>query len=133
MGHIELSRRAILKTSLLAGGGLMLGLRLPSLARGAEAAGEFMPNAFVKIAPSGAITLIMPNAEVGQGIFTSAAMLVAEELEVGLDQIHAPKQAPPDDLSKYTDPLLGEQATGGSSSIRGDWVPPASRQAPRRG
>jgi isoquinoline 1-oxidoreductase beta subunit len=120
MGHIELSRRTILKTSLLAGGGLMLGLRLPSLARGAEpAAGEFMPNAFVKIEPSGAITLIMPNAEVGQGIFTSAAMLVAEELEVGLDQIQL--QAAPPDEPKYSDPLLGEQATGGSSSIRGDW------------
>jgi isoquinoline 1-oxidoreductase beta subunit len=120
MGHIELSRRNILKTSILAGGGLMLGLRLPSLARGAEPAGEFMPNAFVKIEPSGAITLIVPNAEVGQGIFTSAAMLVAEELEVGLDQVTL-EAAPPDE-SKYSDPLLGEQATGGSSSIRGDWV-----------
>ena len=65
MDHIELSRRTILKTGILAGGGLMLGLRLPSLARGAEPAGEFVPNAFVKIDPTGAITLIMPNAEVG--------------------------------------------------------------------
>ena len=40
MGHIDLSRRAILKTGILAGGGLMLGLRLPGLARGADAAGE---------------------------------------------------------------------------------------------
>jgi isoquinoline 1-oxidoreductase beta subunit len=120
MGHIDLSRRAILKTGMLAGGGLMLGLRLPSLARGAEPAGEFMPNAFIKIEPTGAITLIMPNAEVGQGIHTAAAMLIAEELEVGLDQVTL-EAAPPDE-SKYSDPLLGEQATGGSSSIRGDWV-----------
>jgi isoquinoline 1-oxidoreductase beta subunit len=120
MGHIALSRRTILKTSILAGGGLMLGLRLPSLARGAEPAADFVPNAFVRIEPTGAITLIMPNAEVGQGIFTSAAMLVAEELEVGLDQVTL-EAAPPDE-SKYSDPLLGEQATGGSSSIRGDWV-----------
>jgi isoquinoline 1-oxidoreductase beta subunit len=120
MGHIELSRRNILKTGVLVGGGLMLGLRLPSMARGSEPAGEFMPNAFVKIDPTGAITLIMPNAEVGQGIHTSAAMLIAEELEVGLDQVKL-EAAPPDE-TKYSDPLLGEQATGGSSSIRGDWV-----------
>src|ERR1700760_4906121 len=120
MDPIDLPRRTILKTGILAGGGLMLGLRLPSLARGAEAAGEFMPNAFVRIDPAGAITLIMPNAEVGQGIHTAAAMLIAEELEVGLDQVKV-EAAPPDE-SKYSDPLLGEQATGGSSSIRGDWV-----------
>jgi len=120
MGHIDLSRRTILKTGILAGGGLMLGLRLPSLARGAEPAAEFLPNAFVRIDPSGAVTLIMPNAEVGQGIHTAAAMLIAEELEVGLDQVKL-EAAPPDE-SKYSDPLLGEQATGGSSSIRGDWV-----------
>ncbi|MDB5396705.1 MAG: aldehyde dehydrogenase [Rhodospirillales bacterium] len=126
MGHIELSptvafsRRTVLKTSLVAGGGLMLGLRLPGLARGAEAAAVFVPNAFVKIEPSGTITLIMPNAEVGQGIFTSAAMLLAEELEVGLDQVQL--QAAPPDLLRYTDPSLGDQATGGSASIRGDWM-----------
>src|ERR1700761_7211422 len=119
MGHIELSRRGILKAGILAGGGLMLGLRLPSLAR-ADAAAEFIPNAFIKIDPAGAITLIMPNAEVGQGIHTAAAMLIAEELEVGLDQVNV-EAAPPDE-SKYSDPGLGEQATGGSASIRGDWV-----------
>ena len=119
MGQDMLSRRAILTGGLLAGGGLMLGLRLPGLARAADSAAEFMPNAFVRIEPTG-ITLIMPNTEVGQGIYTSAAMLIAEELEVGLDQIQV--QAAPPDLSKYIDPLLGDQATGGSASIRGDWM-----------
>jgi isoquinoline 1-oxidoreductase beta subunit len=123
MEHYQLSRRNILKTGLAAGGGLALGLRLSGPARGAApspgAQGDFAPNAFVVIPPVGPITFIMPNTEVGQGIFTSAAMLIAEELEVGLDQVQL--QAAPPDLSKYTDPLLGEQATGGSSSIRGDW------------
>ncbi len=119
MGHMEFSRRGILKATAIGAGGLMLGLRLPSLARGAQASQDFVPNAFVRIDASGAITLIMPNAEVGQGIFTSAAMLLAEELEVGLDQVKV--QAAPPDETKYSDPLLGEQATGGSSSIRGDW------------
>ena len=119
MGQMDLSRRGILKATAIGAGGLMLGLRLPSFARGAPASTDFTPNAFVRIDTSGTITLIMPNAEVGQGIFTSAAMLLAEELEVGLDQIKV--QAAPPDETKYSDPLLGEQATGGSSSIRGDW------------
>ena len=120
MGQELLSRRVILAGGLLAGGGLVLGLRLPTLARAADAAAEFTPNAFVRIEPTGAITLIMPDAEVGQGIYTSAAMLIAEELEVGLEQIRI--QASPPDNSKYASPLLGEQATGGSTSIRGDWT-----------
>ncbi|HLZ67108.1 MAG TPA: xanthine dehydrogenase family protein molybdopterin-binding subunit [Aliidongia sp.] len=121
MGQEQLSRRATLVGGLLAGGGLMLGLRLPTRARAADAAAaEFVPNAFVRIEPSGKIALIMPDAEVGQGIYTSAAMLIAEELEVGLDQIQV--QASPPDNTKYASPLLGEQATGGSTSIRGDWM-----------
>ena len=122
-----LSRRSLLKVSLLVGGGFMLAMRLPSLARAqdianAEAAtpGEFVPNAFVLIDPAGVITFIMPHTEVGQGIYTSSAMLIGEELEVGLDQIQL-RPAPPD-LLKYMDPNLGDQATGGSASTRGDWV-----------
>ena len=122
-----LSRRVVIQTGLAAGG-LMLGLRLPGLERGvaqaaatdpAPAAGDFAPNAFIRIDRQGLVTLIMPNAEFGQGIWTSACMLIAEELEVGLDQV-TPIAAPPD-ASAYTDPALGEQATGGSASIRGDW------------
>jgi isoquinoline 1-oxidoreductase beta subunit len=117
---MELSRRAILKSAVAGAGGLMLGVSLPSLARAAAGGAQFVPNAFIRIDPAGQVTLIMPNAEVGQGIYTAAAMLLAEELEVGLDQVKV-EAAPPDE-SKYSDPLLGEQATGGSSSVRGDWM-----------
>ncbi|HTJ65398.1 MAG TPA: xanthine dehydrogenase family protein molybdopterin-binding subunit [Alphaproteobacteria bacterium] len=120
MGQIALSRRTLVKTAIVGGAGLMLGIRLPSLARGAEAAADSLSNAFIKIDPSGTITLIMPHVEVGQGIYTAAAMLIAEELEVGLEQVQL--QAAPPDLSKYTDPLLGDQATGGSTSVRADWM-----------
>jgi isoquinoline 1-oxidoreductase beta subunit len=124
MGYETPSRRLFLKASLLAGGGMMLDLHLPSLARGVETPAnsveQFAPNAFVRIDSRGAITLIMPHTEVGQGIYTSAAMLMGEELEVGLDQIQV--QAAPPDLAKYADPLLGDQATGGSTSIRADWL-----------
>ena len=121
MGHDMPSRRLLLKASLLAGGGLMLGLRLPSLAGAADhaPAGSFTPNAFLSIDPKGTITFIMPHTEVGQGITTSSAMLMGEELEVGLDQIQV--QAAPPDMAKYMDPLLFDQATGGSASTRADW------------
>ncbi|HEY0293084.1 MAG TPA: molybdopterin cofactor-binding domain-containing protein [Hansschlegelia sp.] len=118
------SRRLLLKASVLAGGGLLLGLRLPGLARAqgaaADAGGAFRPNAFVQIDTAGKITLIAPHTEVGQGIDTAQAMLVGEELEVGLDQIHV--QPAPPDIKKYVDPNLGDQATGGSTSIRSDWT-----------
>ncbi len=120
MGHITLSRRAVLTAGLAAGGGLLISLRLPSLARAAASDEAFAPNAFVQIPPQGPIVFVMPDAEVGQGIYTSAAMLIAEELEVGLDQIRV--QPSPPDNAKYANPLIGEQATGGSTSIRGDWM-----------
>ena len=117
------ARRLVLKAGLLAGGGLLLGLRLPSLMHAAEAATgtvDFAPNAFLKISKQDVITLILPHVEFGQGALTSAAMLMGEELEVGLDQVVV-EMAPPD-LSKYIDPLLYDQATGGSTSTRTDWV-----------
>ncbi len=62
----------------------------------------------------------MPHTEVGQGVYTSSAMLMGEELEVGLDQIKI--RAAPPDLKRYMDPALFDQATGGSTSTRSDWV-----------
>lgn len=114
------SRRTVLRASALAGGGLLLGLRLPGRALADDPAKTFMPNAFVKIDTAGTVTLIAPHTEVGQGIDTAQAMLLGEELEVGLDQIHV--QAAPPDIKKYLDPALGDQATGGSNSVRSDWV-----------
>jgi isoquinoline 1-oxidoreductase beta subunit len=123
MEHQMPSRRLLLKASLIAGGGLMIGLRLPSLARAADPvspSSDFAPNAFLRIDAHGVITFILPHTEVGQGIYTAAAMLIGEELEVGLDQIQV--QPAPPDIVKYIDPLLGDQATGGSASIRADWM-----------
>ncbi len=124
------SRRSLLKGGLAAGGGLLLGLHLPSVARaqdaagnltGAQPAGGFAPNAYIRIDPAGMVTLIMQDTECGQGIWTSAAMLLAEELEVDMDQVRL--EAAPPDNKLYASPLLGEQATGGSASIRADWKP----------
>jgi len=122
MTHMP-SRRMLLQASLAAGGGLLIGLRLPGRAhaQASDAAGNFMPNAFIRIAPDNSIALIMSHTECGQGVYTSACMLIAEELEVGLDQITA-EPAPPNN-ALYADPFLGEQATGGSTSTRAGWEP----------
>ncbi|WP_312404307.1 molybdopterin cofactor-binding domain-containing protein [Rhizobium sp.] len=117
------SRRNFLKGTALATAGLVLAVQLPdSVRRAVAAAGDqqsFVPNAFVKIDGDG-ITLIMPHTEVGQGIYTSSAMLMAEELELDLDQVKV--EAAPPDISKYMDPILYDQATGGSTSTRSDWM-----------
>jgi len=79
----DLSRRTLLKAGLASGGGLLLSLRMPGLAAHAAApSGNFVPNAFIRIAPGGQITLTMPYVEMGQGTYTSIPMLIAEELEV---------------------------------------------------
>ena len=61
----------------------------------------------------------MRDAEMGQGIWTGASMLMAEELDVGLDQVTADFSPANDKL--YANPLIGFQATGGSTSMRADW------------
>ena len=113
---LPLNRRAF-----LAGGAtLVLAAALPMGSRIARAAaGIFEPNAFIRIGEDGRIILIMRDVEMGQGIWTGASMLLAEELDVGLDQV-TPDFAPPNE-KLYANPLLHQQATGGSTSIRADW------------
>jgi isoquinoline 1-oxidoreductase beta subunit len=117
------SRRGFLRAGAAAGGGLIVTLSLP-LARGqaeTEGAGAFAPNAFVRVDGNGQVVLVMPYVEMGQGTYTSIPMLIAEELEVDLNQVGL-EHAPPDE-SLYRNPLLGVQATGGSTTIRGAWGP----------
>ncbi len=119
-GH---SRRHFLKVSAAAGGGLLLGFNLPGFDAAADATSSsvFAPNAFVRVDRDGNITLIVAQVEMGQGTFTSMPMLIAEELEVDLAQVSL-EQAPPDD-KLYANPLIGFQATGGSTSVRALWTP----------
>ncbi len=120
------SRRAVLQAGGALGGGLLLSFWLPGLTRAAvpetpsAADAAFTPNAFISIDRQGKVTLTMRSVEMGQGIWTSSAMLIAEELEVGLDQVAL--VAAPAAPKSYVDPLLHEQATGGSFSTRSSWV-----------
>lgn len=81
----------------------------------------FKPAGFIHISKADSIVLIIPNTEMGQEVYTSEAMLIAEELEAGLDQLRVVAAPPNEDL--YTQPILKSQSTGGSTSIRGAWVP----------
>ncbi|MGH3632125.1 MAG: molybdopterin cofactor-binding domain-containing protein, partial [Sciscionella sp.] len=118
-GH---SRRTFLAASIAAGGGLLLSVKLPLSARGAASAaspGEI--SAFVQIDRDGKVHLTMPYVEMGQGTYTSISMLIAEELEVDLAEVKY-EHAPPND-KLYANPILGFQATGGSTAIRAAWQP----------
>jgi isoquinoline 1-oxidoreductase beta subunit len=116
-----LSRRRLLQVGAAAGGGLMLSLSLPLADGGAEAADAFTPNAFIRIDGDEQVVLTMPYVEMGQGTYTAIPMLIAEELEVDLNQVRL-EHAPPNE-KLYANPLLGVQATGNSNAIRGAWQP----------
>lgn len=115
---LPLSRRHFLIGASLTGAGLVIGLQPSPSSAAAEA---FEPNAFIRIPAEGKVVFVMPSVEMGQGIYTSVAMLLAEELEVSLDQVeleHAPADPP-----RYANPLLGDQITGGSIAIRAVYEP----------
>jgi isoquinoline 1-oxidoreductase beta subunit len=118
----SVSRRTFLKVSAAAGGGLLVSFSLPAKMRGgAAAAAPFSPNAFVRIDRDGRVTLTMHQVEMGQGTYTSMSMLIAEELAVDLNRVRL-EHAPPDD-TRYANPLVGFQMTGGSTSVRSAWEP----------
>ncbi|HEV3116858.1 MAG TPA: molybdopterin cofactor-binding domain-containing protein, partial [Gemmataceae bacterium] len=120
---LNLSRRRFLKTSALAGGGLVLGVYLPEPASRAEAAQErrpapFAPNAFVRIGTDDAVTVLINHSEMGQGTFTALSMLIAEELDADWSRVRA-EHAPVD--AAYNHVGFGIQMVGGSTSTWTEW------------
>ncbi len=124
MSANETSRRDFIRVSALAGGGFLLGVRLVPRSRVAAqtvtgvAQADFAPNAWIRIAGDGTVTVVVDKSEMGQGVTTSLPMLVAEELEADWKQIRT-EMAPADPV--YNNTLFGMQATGGSSSVRSSW------------
>jgi isoquinoline 1-oxidoreductase beta subunit len=115
---------ALLQIGVAAAGGVLFGFEARGAADGAARRGPdsvFAPNAFIRIDTHGKITLIMPQVEMGQGIYTGMAMVLAEELDAAYDQVVL-EAAPPNE-QLYANPLFGVQATGGSNSIRAFWTP----------
>ena len=114
------SRRKFLKASALSGGGLVIGFALPGASRLAGAAVAAAPiNAYLRIAPDNAITVICGLSEMGQGVHTAIPMLIAEELDADWSKVHV-EQAPVD--KAFNNPIFGMQATGGSTSVSRSWA-----------
>ncbi|PKU25162.1 xanthine dehydrogenase family protein molybdopterin-binding subunit [Telmatospirillum siberiense] len=115
------TRRTFLKAGAAVGGAFLLGFHLPSaMAANAETT-VFAPNAFIRIDRQGKVTLIMPQVEMGQGIYTTVAMILAEELDAAFDQVVL-EAAPPND-ALYANPTFRIQVTGNSNSVRAFWLP----------
>ena len=123
----DIDRRSFLKATIVAGGSLLIGLNLPVRTRAAERlnleaapAADFHPNAFITIAKDGKVTVTVGQSEMGQGVYTSLPMIVADELEV--DWANVSYEAGPADKA-FFNPAMGMQGTGGSSSVKGFFNP----------
>ncbi len=119
MMSTETNRRDFLKTTSIATSGLMMGVVLPGTVAETMAAGTLhTPNAWVHIADDNSITLISARSEMGQGVYTSMPMLIAEELNVDVTKVTV-AAAPPGAV--YANAFLGAMITGGSTSVREGW------------
>src|SRR5450759_4081030 len=113
------SRRQFLNDSAGLMGGLVIVFYLPIKSGRAFAADAppklvYPPNAFIRIAADDSITIVVNKSEMGQGVYTSLPMLVAEELEADWTKIRI-EPAPVDPAYNHT--AFGMQMTGGSSSV----------------
>ncbi len=116
----EVSRREFF--GMTAGAVFLYGFRVStSSASEAPQAASFAPNAFIRIDAKGMVTLIIPQVEMGQGVYTSLSQIVAEELDADWNRVRV-EHAPPNE-KLYVNPMLGVQATGNSNSVRGFWKP----------
>ena len=119
----SVSRRQFLRVTGIAGGGMLLATYLPffdsaTSAFAAEPAlADFAPNAFIRIASNGAVTIMGKNPEIGQGVKTMLPMLIADELDVDWKSVTV-EQAPLDTV-KY----IPAQFAGGSNCTPQNWLP----------
>lgn len=118
-----MNRRGFLKT---AGAGLILPMVFGVTNRAAQAAAAapVMLGAYVQISPQNTVKVVIGSTEMGQGIMTGLAQLVAEELQVNWGQVSA-EHAPASALwpNPYGNPIFGAQVTGGSTSMMGWYMP----------
>jgi isoquinoline 1-oxidoreductase subunit beta len=119
------NRRDFLRTGAAVGGGLLISFYLPKVASAGSLSDSapaspstFAPNAFLRIGSDDSITVIVNKSEMGQGVYTSLPMLVAEELEADWSKVRV-ESAPVDQA--YAHPVFGIQMTGGSTSTASEW------------
>ena len=126
--NLSRSRRAFLKAGGAAGAGLLLGVHVPALAQqggpgkagSAGQAAPFEPNAFVRIGRDNTVTVVAKHLEMGQGVYTGLATIVADELDAAWSQVRV--VSAPADASRYNNLFWGPaQGTGGSTAIANSW------------
>jgi isoquinoline 1-oxidoreductase beta subunit len=115
----QLSRRHFLRVTAVAGGGMLLASYVDPLGAVTGLAGapaDFVPNAFIRITPDGAVTIIAQNPEIGQGVKTMLPMIIADELDVDWSQVTVEQAS--FDPTKYS-----AQFAGGSTATPNHWMP----------
>jgi isoquinoline 1-oxidoreductase subunit beta len=119
------SRRAFLKSGATGAGGLVIAIALPwalpGCGKAQQSAGErrdVQANAWLRIGTDNSVTFLCDRSEMGQGVYTSLPMLIAEELGVSVAKIKV-EFAPAGD--QFHNNMLGGQITGGSTSVRDGW------------
>ncbi len=117
------SRRKFIKDSTVLISGLVIGFYLPmksgrAFAESMQSKTVYPPNAFIRIGSDESVTIILNKSEMGQGVYTSLPMLIAEELEADWSKISV-ESAPVAAVYNHTG--FGMQLTGGSSSIPSSW------------
>lgn len=119
----SLNRRSFLKSSALAGGGLMIsfsflsGFRMEDKIALADLPEEFFElTGYIKITPDNVIKIFNPNPEFGQNVMTSLPMIVSEELDADWQKVVV-------EMGPHDNVKLGPQFTGGSNSVRMYWKP----------
>jgi len=116
-----MKRATFVSSGIAASGALVLGFEIPLSGRRAAVAATSRLRGFVSIAPDGIVTIVQPQAEMGQGVMTSIPMLVAEELDCNWSQVRVESFPTIDKI--YNNPAFGIMGTGGSSSVRGWYLP----------
>lgn len=115
-----MQRRAFVTLLAAGGGALALGFGTREVGAAAASRSPFAPNQWLRIDPSGRITVAINKAEMGQGVATGLATIVADELDASLDNVTI-ELAPAED--RFNDPQSGRMSTGGSTSMRDMWMP----------
>jgi isoquinoline 1-oxidoreductase beta subunit len=118
----RIDRRHFLIAGAVVGAGLYVGIRFAEKRAGtASATGQpLQPNAYVRVAPDDTVTVIIGKSEMGQGIYTGLAMVVAEELDIDPRRVHV-EMAGADPA--FNVPFMPVQFTGGSMSTSTTYQP----------
>jgi isoquinoline 1-oxidoreductase beta subunit len=113
---VTATRREFLRAGAIFGGAaLIVRVPLPGLSPTVASAAPFAPNAWIRVGADGRVTAVVARSEMGQGVRTSLAMILAEELDADWTTVSI--------LQAEPGPAYTRMSTGGSGSVEGSWKP----------